>query len=324
MKRLLVLRLSALGDVIHTIPAVLSLKDAADITWVVEEPYRELVEIVAGVKTIPVRMKKWMREPRVATAAIRSMRGVDAAIDFQGLIKSATLGWLSGAKTRIGFDADAIREKPALLFTNRKVPVDISKHIVDQNLQLAAASLGVRWPQPPLLYATEQDHHPPKAVAAATALQNGFAAFPQATGLDAFAGSIVLLPGAGKASKLWPVERFRELAKQIGPKALAVWGPGERELADRIGARVAPPTNLRELAWLLQKAEVVIGGDTGPLHLADALGTKVLGLYGPTDPRRNGPYHQPQHCIDRFPTTKWMESISVEEVMNLLGKVISE
>ena len=91
-----------------------------------------------------------------------------------------------------------------------------------------------------------------------------------------------------------------------------------------IGARVAPPTNLRELAWILQKAELVIGADTGPLHLADALGTKVIGLYGPTNPRRNGPYHQLQHCIDRFPATKWMESITVEEVMTMLEKVSAE
>ena len=120
------------------------------------------------------------------------------------------------------------------------------------------------------------------------------------------------------------MDRFRELATRIGPKALVVWGPGERELAEQTGVRLAPPTNLRELAWILQKAEVVIGGDTGPLHLADALGTKVVGLYGPTDPRRNGPYSQLQHCIDRFATTKWMESISVEEVMNLLERVAAE
>ena len=297
--KLLVLRLSALGDVIHTIPAVMTLKPEADVTWVVEAPYRELVEIVAGVKTIPVRMKRWPNEPRAGIEAIRAMRGVDVAIDFQGLIKSAVLARLSGAKTRIGFDRHAIREKPALLFTNRKIHVDTTKHVVDQNLALADT----------------------KAVAAATALQN-WDAFPQS--VPGYEGSVVLLPGAGKANKLWPVERFRELAKRIGPKALAVWGPGERELAEQIGARIAPATNLRELAWILQKAELVIGGDTGPLHLADALGTKVVGLYGPTDPRRNGPYHQLEHCIDRFRTTKWMESISVEEVMNLLEKVAAE
>jgi heptosyltransferase I len=308
MKRLLVLRLSALGDVIHTIPAVLSLKPAADITWVVEAPYREMVEIVTGVKTIPVRMKKWTREPRSGISAIKAMRGVDVAIDFQGLIKSAALVGMSGAKIRYGFDRQAIREKAALLFTNRHVRVDTSRHVVDQNLQLAEA--------------VSPEHT--KAVAAAAALQNAWAAFPDGEGLDAYGEAVVLLPGAGKANKLWPVARFREVARRIGPKALAVWGPGERELAEAIGARMAPPTNLRQLAWILQKAELVVGADTGPLHLADALGTKVVGLYGPTNPRRNGPYHQLQHCIDRFPTTKLMESISVEEVMTMLEKVSTE
>jgi lipopolysaccharide heptosyltransferase I len=310
---LLVLRLSALGDVIHTIPAVVSLKHAAEITWVVEAPYRELVEIVAGVNTLPVRMKK---EPRAAIRAVRNMR-VETAIDFQGLIKSAALGWLSGAKTRYGFDRHAIREKAALLFTNRKVHVDTSRHVVDQNLQLA---FGVRRPQPPLSYTDAAPEHT-KAVAAATALQD-WSDFPVA--VPGYENAIVLLPGAGKLNKLWPIDRFRELAKRIGPKALTVWGPGERELAEAIGARIAPPTNLRELAWILQKAELVIGADTGPLHLADALGTKVIGLYGPTDPRRNGPYGQLQHCIDRFQTTKWMESITVEEVMTMLEKVSNE
>lgn len=295
MNRLLVLRLSALGDVIHTIPAALSLKDAADITWVVEEPYRELVEIVAGVKTLPVRMKK---EPRAAIGAVRSVRGVNASVDFQGLIKSAALGWLSGAKTRYGFDRHAIREKAALLFTNRRVHVDTSKHVIDQNLELA------------------------RAIAPSGGGEANWRDYP--IPVRGYENAIVLLPGAGKPNKLWPVERFREVAKRIGPKALAVWGPGERELAEAIGARVAPPTSLRELAWILQKAELVIGADTGPLHLADALGAKVIGLYGPTDPRRNGPYRQLQHCLDRFPTTKWMESITVEEVMTMLEKVSAE
>jgi lipopolysaccharide heptosyltransferase I len=300
MNRVLVLRLSALGDVLHTMPAVVSLKKVADITWVVEAPYRELVELVAGVRAIPVRMKKWPREPRAAFNAIRSLRGVDTSIDFQGLIKSAALGWLSGAKTRVGFDADAIREKPALLFSNRKVRVDTTKHVVDQNLELAAALSDRRAESPPLQW-------------------DAFL-----TPVPGYGNAIVLLPGAGKPNKLWPIERFRELAQHIGEKALVVWGPGERELAEQIGARMAPPTNLRQLAWILRNAEAVVGADTGPLHLADALGTKVIGLYGPTDPRRNGPYHQLQHCIDRFRSTKWMESISVEEVVILLEKVLAE
>ena len=287
-RSMIVLRLSALGDVIHTIPAVVSLKQRNDVTWVVEAPYAELVQLVAGVPAIPVRMKK---EPRSAFAAIRQMRDFDVSIDFQGLIKSAVLPWAADVPTRIGFDARAIREKPALLFTNEHVRVDTTKHVIDQNLQLAGVSAG----------------------------EGNWDAFLEPVDAQ---GEIVLLPGAGKPNKIWP--HFAQLAKQLGKRALVVWGPGERDLAEATGARMAPPTNLRQLAYLLKNAEVVIGGDTGPLHLADALGTKVVGLYGPTDPRRNGPYSQPSHVIDRFPSTKSMESISVEEVMNTLERVLAE
>lgn len=294
--KVLVLRLSALGDVIHTIPAVTALRDA-DVSWVVEAPYAELVEIVAGVEAIPVRMKKWGRSPiasrRDMREALAKMRGADMSIDFQGLVKSAMLGWVAGAKTRVGFEREAIREKAALLFTNQKVKVDTTKHVVEQNLELAGVSAG----------------------------EGNWAAFPQA--MDVRPARIVILPGAGKPNKLWPVERFRELAARLDD-VLVVWGPGEAERAQAIGARTAPPTNLRELAWLLQKAEVVIGGDTGPLHLAAALGTKVIGLYGPTDPRRNGPYGQLNHVLDEFVTTKLMGSITVESVMNLLERVLAE
>ncbi|HKR66636.1 MAG TPA: lipopolysaccharide heptosyltransferase I [Thermoanaerobaculia bacterium] len=302
MKRLLVLRLSALGDVIHTIPAVVALRHANPderIAWVVEAPYRELVELVAGVEAIPVRMKKWGKSLLASRGemrdALRAMRGADTSIDFQGLVKSAMLGALAGAKTRIGFDARAIREKPALLFTNRKVHVDTTKHVIDQNLQLANVQ-----------YA-----------------RSNWETFPTPVDVD-MRDAIVFLPGAGKANKLWPVTRFRELAQRLGDRVLVTWGPGERDLAEQIGARLAPPTNLRELAWILRHARLVIGGDTGPLHLADALGTKVIGLYGPTDPRRNGPYAQLGHCLSQFEGTKCMESITVEHVMNMVQRVAAE
>lgn len=313
MKRLLVLRLSALGDVIHTIPAVVRLRETlpgTKISWVVEAPYRELVEVVAGVEAIPVRLRKWSRAPvasrREMGAALGAMRGSDESIDFQGLIKSAALGRLSGASTRHGFDRDAIREKPALYFNNRFIAVDTARHVVEQNLQLAAGVAG--------------------ALAEATAAWERFPHDPEKR-LASLAGAVVLLPGAGKPNKIWPSERFQELSRRLGARALAVWGPGEQELAEATGAQVAPPTNLRELAWLLRHAEVVIGGDTGPLHLAAALGTKVVGLYGPTDPRRNGPYGQLSRCIDRFSgessnsaPPKSMESISVDDVMNVLER----
>ncbi len=312
MKRLLVVRLSALGDVIHTLPAVVSLKGEAEITWVVEAPYRELVDLVAGVETIPVRMKRWARDPSAMREALRRMRGFDESIDFQGLVKSAVLPWVGRARLRVGFDAKAIREKPALLFTNHKVPVDTTRHVVEQNLELAR-SLVI----PSVSRGTREGGA--RNYSLDTPAWDAFA-----EDIPGYEGSIVLLPGAGKPNKLWPVERFRELARRIGPQALAVWGPGEQELAQAIGARVAPPTSLRQLAGLMRKASIVIGADTGPLHLAAAVGTRVIGLFGPTDPRRNGPYGQLNHVIDRFGTTKSMDSISVNEVMQFLQRVVQE
>jgi heptosyltransferase-1 len=249
------------------------------------------VEIVAGVEAIPVTLKRWSAAPAARRAVLR----YDVAVDFQGLIKAAALAWASGAPERYGFDRDAIREKPALLFTNRQVAVDRSRHVIDWNLDLARAILP-----------------------AATMPTVDFTPFASDTRLPTPDTPVVLLPGAGKREKQWPIERFRELAARLGSRALAVWGPGEEELAARIGCRIAPRTNLRELAGILRHAEVVVGGDTGPLHLAAALGTKVVGLYGPTDPRRNGPYGQLHRCVSTFETTKSMDSIGVDDVMELI------
>ena len=288
MSRLLAIRLSALGDVIHTIPAVIALRDRYDVTWVVESPYRELVEIVAKVKTIPVTLRKWRTLPQTW----RDVRAFDVAIDFQGLIKSALIARASGAKERVGFARELVREKPAAWFTNKHPRVDASKHVVDWNLQLASA--------------TQQPSNP------ATYREFAQGDFPQ------LESKVILLPGAGRPEKMWPLERFRELAQKLGDKAVAVWGPGEEELAKSIGCAVAPRTSLRQLASVLQNAEIVIGADTGPLHLADALGTRVIGLYGPTNPKRNGPYWQLDRCISTFESSKRMDAITVADVLRLI------
>jgi lipopolysaccharide heptosyltransferase I len=290
LRPLLVIRLSALGDVIHTIPAVVALRDHFAIDWVVEAPYRELVEIVAGVAAKPVSLKRWsVANIAGARAAIR---GYDVAVDFQGLVKSALLARASGAAQRYGFAAPFIRERPAAWLINRHVEVDPTCHVVEWNMQLA------------------------RALRADIAMPTvDFSKFTTGGGA---AGRIVLIPGAGQPAKQWPVERFRELASRIGPKALAVWGPSERQIAEAIGADMAPPTNLRELAGILRSAELVIGGDTGPLHLAAALGTRVIGLYGPTSPARNGPYGQLANCVSTFETTRSMEGIGLDDVMRKL------
>lgn len=292
---LLVVRLSALGDVIHTIPAVVALRDRYRIDWVVEKPYREIVEIVARVNALPVSLKRWSG-PDIA-AARRAVRGHELAIDFQGLTKSALIASASGARVRYGFASKFIREKPAAWLVNRRVTIDPASHVVDWNLQLAR---GLE----PAIEMPDVDFAP-------------FALAPPPAARD----RVILFPGAGRPEKQWPVERFRELARRLGDRALVVWGPGERDLADRIGAEVAPPTNLRELAGVLSQARVVVAGDTGPLHLAAALRAPVVGLYGPTNPERNGPYGQLANCISTFTTSKAMSSIEVDEVMKRIEQV---
>jgi len=312
--RLLALRLSALGDVIHTIPAVIALREAGeDVSWVVEAPYAEMVEIVSGAKPIRVSMKSWGRRFMDSRPAMRSarleMRGHDASVDFQGLVKSAALGWLSRSPVRYGFDRAAVRERASLLFTNRHVAVDLDAHVIEMNLQLAGVVLSG------VVTGFSPSHDGLKPVATpALARWDGFLV----PGFDQYRGKIVLLPGAGKANKQWPVDRFADVAKKLGDRALAVWGPNEEELARAIGAPMAPRTNLRELATILKQAEVVIAGDTGPLHLAAALGTRVIGLYGPTNPRRNGPYGQLENVISTWDGSRVMEGIEVGAVIKSL------
>ena len=290
MTRILVVRLSALGDVIHTIPAVVAMREAlgAEITWAVERPYAELVEIVTGINTVRASIRKWGRSLFSSRNDVRlfvsRIRRNEIAVDFQGLIKSAFVARISGAPVRYGFNRDAIREKLAASFINRHVEVDQSRHVVEWNMQLASAVAQRELVMPDV----------------------DFSKFASGRGER----KIVVLPGAGKPGKVWPPERWGEVIRRLGIPAIAVWGPNERELAERTGLELAPPTNLRELAAYLKDATLVAGGDTGPLHLAAALGTRVVGLYGPTNVRRNGPFGQIERCI----TAPAMNDISVDAV----------
>lgn len=320
--RLLVLRLSALGDVIHTMPAVVALRAARpdlEVAWCVEAPYAEMVQKVARVsRVVPVATRRWRRHPLAGetradlVARVREMREAArsaASIDFQGLVKSAIFGWLSGAALRYGFARDSVREPAALLFINRPVRIDRSLHVVEWNMQLARAFEASIDAKPPAV-----DYSP---------------FLSERPDLRSARNRIVFLPGAGRPSKMWPVGSFRKLARRLvsrGERPLVVWGPGEEGLATAVAAGgdadLAPPTDLRQLAWVLQHSRLVIGGDTGPLHLAAAVGTAVIGLFGPTNPARNGPYGQIEHCIERYTTSTKMEAIAVDEVMGRIGEVL--
>lgn len=319
---ILVLRLSSFGDIIHTLPAVsalrASLSSEARIGWVVERAFHDIVSLVAPVEAIFVAdTKAWRRSAaRAAQGVSRLRREVrefargGTSIDFQSLVKSAVLGRVAGTRIRFGFEAAAARERLSLLFTNRRVPVDRTRHVVDWNLDLARAAGATAIP--PLLdfsrFADDPSGHLQNLVTAST---------------------VVINPGAGHPSKMWPVSSFVELVRGIRKSGrfepLIIWGPGERSRAEQIGseggALVAPSTTFRELAFILGRARLMVSGDTGPLHLAAAMSTPVIGLYGPTSPRRNGPYGQLERCVESWSTTREMNSLKAADVLGALERV---
>lgn len=317
--RLLVIRLSALGDVLHTAPAVVALSRSlagSKMAWVVEEAYQELAREIANVDVIPVKMKRWGRAPfspenvrqfRAARTAVRGFARGEWSVDFQGLLKSAIWGLVAGAGTRWGFDASSIREKGALLMINRRVEVDPSLHVIEQNMALASAIAGASLPIPELDFSRFAGARKPETT-----------------------GPIVLIPGTGRREKNWSPEGFAQLGRHLiarGAEVLVVWGPGEEELAGEVaegsGARLAPPTDLRELGSLLAAAPLVVGGDTGPLHMAAAMGRPVVGLYGPTDPGRNGPWGRKVAVVSSWGADRAMSSISTSSVIESIDALLS-
>lgn len=284
-EKFLIVRLSSLGDLVHTIPAVAALRSAfpaAQIDWVVDRRWSPLIELVTCIdQTIPLD-----RSPRQVLALIARLRRTHytCALDLQGRYRSAVLGWLSGAPRRIGRAAQSTREPGAALFyTDRVIPS--GRHIADMTVDLAvrAGAEPASDPQFPLRV-------PPEA---AQRVRDKLAG-------QGFAGAyVVISPGGGWKSKCWPPERFGALAAAIWrshnlPSVVNI-APGEEAIASEIIRAAAPAKpialsfDIHELAALLAGARLVLAGDTGPLHLAAALGTRVVGLFGPTDPARNGP-----------------------------------
>jgi len=284
--RLLVVRLGSMGDIVHALPAVAALRaahPAAQLDWVVE---RKWLDLLAGCPAISAALP----QDRGLAASLRLVRELrarryDVAVDFQGLYKSASLAFFSGARGRIGFDRAHARESGAAsLYTQRVAPV--ATHVVEMNLALAhAAGAGEAPAEFPLRVSSgaeawiEQQLAPRK--------------------LEDF---YVLCPGGGWRSKCWPAEQYghlhRRLAGRHGWRGIVTYGPGERALAEAARMVAGEPeplvlgTDIPQLMALLRRAKFVVAGDTGPLHLAAALDTPVVGLFGPTDPQRNGPYGQ--------------------------------
>jgi heptosyltransferase I len=283
--RLLVVRLGSLGDIIHTFPAVAALREsfpAARIVWLTHPKWAFLVDssrLASEVCTVETRAMPSLRE---AIQRLRQSSWI-AAIDYQGLWKSAMLPFFGGVKRRIGFSSATIREFGVpVLYTER---VKTSKaHIAEQNGDLSLRAGAKRGVAPVSLQIPEQD-------------QTAVCSQLRAQALDRY---VVLSPGGGWRSKCWPAERFGALCNRLresqGLRCVVNIGPGDYDLAAPLLAAsgdAAPFVyrgSLGELMALLRSAACVVGGDTGPLHLAAALGTPTVALFGPTDPARNGPY----------------------------------
>ena len=297
--RLLVVRLGAMGDILHALPAVTALRLAHPgwvIDWVVEPRWQGLFSaedglgravsqpLVDRIHFAPTKdwrkaplSEKTLREIKLLRRTLRDGH-YDAVLDLQGAIRSAVVGRMANCRRLIG-EAEP-RERVARWFYSERVATR-GKHVIEQDVELAAAVAGDELtPGMPLLPTF------PVAEAWADAVVGGSRA------------AVLINPGAGWGAKRWPVERYSAVANELiakGFRAVVNAGPGELELAEAIsratgGAATLLTCSLVQLISLTRRVGLVIAGDTGPLHLACALGRPVVGIYGPTDPSRNGPF----------------------------------
>lgn len=284
MTRILIVRMSALGDIVHALPVLAAIRDARpsiEVDWLADRKYAAILDYVEGVS------ERIIGRPGLSKAVSRlRAREYDAAIDLQGLMKSAGMARLSGARRVIGFEQRALRERAAAWFYSESAEVRPGAHVVEKNLSVLPL-LGIERPAVPRF---------PFAVPS-SAVADDVAAMADAA---ASRGVALINAGAAWPNKRWPPERFGGVARHLRERhallPVVLWGAGERELADAViaassGAAVrAPETTLGDVLALSARASLMVSGDTGPLHLAAAVGTPLVGLYGPTWPERNGPW----------------------------------
>jgi lipopolysaccharide heptosyltransferase I len=283
--RFLVVRLGSLGDIVHTFPAVAGLRESfpnAEIVWLTHPRWKTLVE------SSELATEIWATETR-SYASLREIIGLlrknnfSTAIDYQGLWKSAALPFFGGVSRRVGFSSHTIREFGVpILYTDRVRST--LKHIADQNGELSQRA-GARNGVAPVALAV-----PTIQEVFVLQLLRGFA-------IEKY---VALSPAGGWRSKCWPPDRYGALCLKIrdilGMRCVLNYGPSEENLVAQVKSAsgeadpIAYNGSLEQLMALLRNAACIVGGDTGPLHLAVALGTPAVAIFGPTDPARNGPY----------------------------------
>jgi len=301
-----VVRLGAMGDILHALPAVTALRATHPewaIDWVVEPTWSALLTAEHGVvrdtaakypkQPIVDRIyfastRKWRHnlfaaETRNEIGALRralKQENYDAVVDFQGAVRSAMIGRMAQSRRYIG-EARPREAVAKLLFTEKVATTGV--HVIEQDVEVAAAIAGdaLEAKQPILPF-------DPEAEKWADSLM----------GTSGNSPSVLMNPGAGWGAKRWPVERYGDVARALLNRGVRVFvnaGPGEVLLADTVvkrtgGGAVALLCSVEQLIAIMRRVSLAIAGDTGPLHLACAMGKPVVGIYGPTDPSRNGPF----------------------------------
>ncbi len=301
-ERFLIIRLGAVGDVVHALPLASAIKDArpdSHVTWAVEPgPAQVLLGNYDVDGILIVDSKRWRRNLPVGGffAFMRDLRAVrdarpDVVLDAQGLIKSGLLAWASRAPVRVGFDHRFCREGMNVLFTTRQtLPLETPHHVVEKNLSLLKP-LGLPIPSKERYRFPLQETY-----------QEGEQAEKYLESVNHVDGRplLVIHPGGGWATKRWAPARFARLAdywreSDMGG-VLLVWGPGEEETVKKVANAmrtqpcVAPGTSIREMMALIRRGDYFVGADSGPTHLAAAMGVRCLTIMGPTEPVRNGPW----------------------------------
>lgn len=300
--KILIVKLGSIGDIVHTLPALAAIHKTlpeAEISWVVEKRSAEilrgnpLISRLIEIDTKSLRRKtnprKFLAQVRAELAQLRPGLGAkfDVALDFQGLLKSALVGKLSGAKKIYGFSSSSLKEPASRIFLSKSVRTSRRANVILKNLNLANRALKLKLPP----IAPDELNFPIELKAAHLA--------EAADLISSIGGDFAILnPGGGWAAKLWEAERFGQLADRIwndlGIASVVTYGPGEKDLADRAisasrsGKVYASSVSLKGFFALAQKARIYVGGDTGPTHLAVAAKTPVVGIFGPTEWWRNG------------------------------------
>jgi heptosyltransferase-1 len=321
--RIMIVKLSSIGDVVHTLPAAAALRRSfpeANIVWAVGPRASDIprhcpaidkvIELTNGRKG-----ESWAGCLRRQLGQVRSERA-DVVIDFQGLLKSGLVAFASGANRRIGFAAPELREKASGFFLTDQVPTHHIDHVIDKNLALSAAAVdlvgngGIQLKGAGGKQIGDERVIEDQAGGAGGGTARGYS-FPlvvpddderYAQSLAAECGGrfAIVNPGGGWPTKLWQASRYGQIADwlQVEHKlcSLITYGPGEELLANQVadgsrsGAARSVPSTLLQFVALARRATLFVGGDTGPLHLAAACRTPIVGLYGPTSPSRNGPF----------------------------------